>query len=614
MEQRILERRAASLADAIDLPLLRLSRLFNLSRFEESCLLVCLAPEIDRKYEKIYAYLQDDMTCKSANVDLLISLLWGAMEEKLAARAAFESAGNLLKYRLLQPLDNSPSASATLLSRGLKLDERIAGFLLGSEQMGAQFESLARLIPAQTGRQDLCVAEEARRRIGRIISRNRNRAAVDDNPAFYLFGAYGSGKRSLARAVCDDLGLALITCDIAGLMRQPASFDELAWALSREALLRPAALCLENVDCLFEGGDEHRARLASLLQAIGAFSEITFLLGQRPWGPRGLPDAERLIGVELPLPDYATRKSVWEHYLKDGDPAQAAVDWQAVAGRFRFTPGQIRDAVAEAQARARWRSPDDPRLSSDDLYAACRSQATLRLGALARKIEPQSTWQEIILPPDETAQLGEICDQARQREKVYGEWGFTRKLSLGKGINALFFGPPGTGKTMAAEVIANELRLDLYKIDLSQIVSKYIGETEKNLHQIFKQAEASDAILFFDEADALFGKRSDIKDAHDRYANIEIAYLLQKMEEYDGIAILATNLRQNLDDAFVRRLRFIVEFPFPDEEHRRRIWEVTFPKEAPLAPDVDFPRLAREIRLAGGNIKNIAVSAAFYAA
>ncbi|MGH7807138.1 MAG: ATP-binding protein, partial [Thermodesulfobacteriota bacterium] len=206
------------------------------------------------------------------------------------------------------------------------------------------------------------------------------------------------------------------------------------------------------------------------------------------------------------------------------------------------------------------------------------------------------------------------CNQAKYRHIVYGNWGFSRKLSLGKGLNALFSGPSGTGKTMAAEIISNDLELDLYKIDLSQVVSKYIGETEKNLDKIFTEAQTSNAILFFDEADALFGKRSEVKDAHDRYANIEIGYLLQKMEEYEGITILATNLRQNMDEAFVRRMQVIVEFPFPDEEYRRDIWEVAFPHEAPLGKDIDFAVLAREVKLAGGNIKNIAVAAAFYAA
>ncbi len=219
-----------------------------------------------------------------------------------------------------------------------------------------------------------------------------------------------------------------------------------------------------------------------------------------------------------------------------------------------------------------------------------------------------------MLPPDQMAHLREICAQAEYRNVVYGDWGFDRKLSLGKGLNMLFVGPPGTGKTMAAEVIAHGLHLDLYRIDLSQVVSKYIGESEKNLDKIFTAAEYSNSILFFDEADALFGKRSEVRDSHDRYANIEISYLLQKMEEYQGISILATNLRQNLDDAFMRRVQAVVEFPFPDEDYRCRIWNSMFPPEAPIAADVDFKLLAHEVQLAGGNIKNMALAAAFYAA
>jgi SpoVK/Ycf46/Vps4 family AAA+-type ATPase len=232
---------------------------------------------------------------------------------------------------------------------------------------------------------------------------------------------------------------------------------------------------------------------------------------------------------------------------------------------------------------------------------------------MAKKIEPRYTWEEIILPNDVKEQLKEISSHVTYREIVYSDWGFNRKLSLGKGLNIFFSGTSGTGKTMAAEIIAREVGLDMYKIDLSSLVSKYIGETEKNLNKIFKEAETSNAILFFDEADALFGKRSEIKDSHDRYANIEINYLLQKMEEHEGIVILASNYKNNIDDAFLRRLHFAIEFPFPDETLREKIWENIFPKETPVNNDVDLGFLAN-FKITGGNIKNIALAATFLAA
>jgi SpoVK/Ycf46/Vps4 family AAA+-type ATPase len=236
------------------------------------------------------------------------------------------------------------------------------------------------------------------------------------------------------------------------------------------------------------------------------------------------------------------------------------------------------------------------------------------LAGLALPVAPRSVWNDLVLPEDATAQLREICAQFVHRQQVLGAWGFGSKLSYGKGINALFAGPPGTGKTMAAEVVANELGIDLYKIDLASVVSKYIGETEKNLDRIFTAAAQANAILFFDEADALFGKRSEVKDSHDRYANLEISYLLQKMEQYEGVAILASNLRQNLDEAFVRRLNFIVHFPFPDADSRRRIWAGAWPAATPLADDIDVDSLARQHKLSGGDIKNVALAASFLGA
>jgi ATP-dependent 26S proteasome regulatory subunit len=378
--------------------------------------------------------------------------------------------------------------------------------------------------------------------------------------------------------------------------------------------LQDAALCLEEFDSLL-AGDSGASRLDSLIDILGDIRGPVFLLSDKNWTPPKLFSKHTLIHLDFSAPGDRQRKRLWEDCLQRAGLLAEGVDTGQLASSFALTAGQIQDAISLAQNQARWRSPEDARITMKDLYTACYAQVDLHLGALARKIEPVYQWDDIVLPPDQLAQLREICNQARNRHTVYGEWGFGRKLSLGKGLTALFSGPPGTGKTMAAEVIANQLQLHLYKIDLSQVVSKYIGETEKNLHQVFDGAQASGAILFFDEADALFGKRSEVKDAHDRYANIEVGYLLQKMEEYDGIAILATNLRQNMDAAFARRMRFIVEFPFPDEAHQRRIWKTVFPKEAPLAlTDNDFAHLCREIGLAGGNIRNIALAAAFYAA
>jgi SpoVK/Ycf46/Vps4 family AAA+-type ATPase len=285
-----------------------------------------------------------------------------------------------------------------------------------------------------------------------------------------------------------------------------------------------------------------------------------------------------------------------------------------LAGKFKLGSGQIGGAVDAAVGIARTRDPRQPVITVDDLYAGARMQSTPILNELAKKITPHYQWDDLVLPADPRAQLREMSLFVEHRHHVYDTWGMGARLAMGKGLMALFAGNSGTGKTMAADVLAHQLGLDLYKIDLSGVVSKYIGETEKNLGTIFQEAETSNAILFFDEADALFGKRSEVKDAHDRYANIETAYLLQKMEEYSGVVILATNLKMNLDEAFLRRLHFVVDFPMPEEVDRLRIWKSTIPPQLPLSDDVDLAFLARQLKIAGGNIRNIVLAAAFLAA
>ncbi|HEX8852892.1 MAG TPA: ATP-binding protein, partial [Pyrinomonadaceae bacterium] len=318
--------------------------------------------------------------------------------------------------------------------------------------------------------------------------------------------------------------------------------------------------------------------------------------------------------VALDSPEIEERALLWQTLAAERGCFAADVDWQELAGKFRLTPGQIERAFISALNGAHLRAGRAHVVESEDLYAACRAQSNQRLGTLARKLKLRHQWSDLVVPPNAHAQLRELCAQMKHRAKVFGAWGFGRALGVREGICALFYGPSGTGKTMAVEIIARELGLDAYKIDLSTVVSKYIGETEKNLNRIFKEAETSNAILFFDEADALFGKRSEVKDAHDRYANIEINFLLQRVEEFDGMVILATNLRKNIDDAFFRRVSLAVEFPFPEEGERFLIWQRHFPQAAPVDEDVDFDFLASRLNVAGGNIKNIAVNAAFMAA
>jgi hypothetical protein len=611
---RIEERLAASLREDQLLALPFLSRLFNLTAFERQALLICLAPELDRKYEKLYAYLQDDVTQKKPSVCLALDLLCRTMPEKIAAREFFESQAPLFKYRLLRMAENSPEGPPPLLARGLKLDDRIASFLLGFNRIDDRLEDVARSISPDSKSCFAPVNEELRDRIaGLMRTEITSSDAARRRAIFHLYNSDGVDRLALAVAVAHEFDLPLLIGDVEQMVGRQ-DFEESIWLFARESMLQPAMLCFENFDCLLDEQEKNRAQLRTIFKAIRTFTRVAFICGDRSFEPREFLEGEMFVALDLDAEDRRGAEEIWGSWIRGDHQFSDDVDVIELAARFKLTPGQIGEALNAAETAARWREPDDARITMVDLHRACRAQSTPKLDALARKLEPKYKWQDIILPDDQLAQLGEICEQARHRLKVYGEWGFGRKLSRGRGLNALFSGPPGTGKTMAAEVIAKALQLDIYQIDLSQVVSKYIGETEKNLHRIFAEARSSNAILFFDEADALFGKRSEVRDAHDRYANIEVGYLLQKMEEYEGIAILATNLRDHLDAAFVRRMQFIVEFPFPDEEYRRRIWQALFPPEAPLGDDVDFGLLAREIKLAGGNIKNIGLAAAFYAA
>ena len=600
-----------SATDSIQLPgqtddsrLTELASRLQLTRFEVDCLLICLAPELDPRYERLYAYLQDDVTKRRPSVDLALNLLCPTFESKMAGRLRFLSGSPLIKGKLLQLFDDPSHPHPTLLGKYLRIDERIVSYLLGSNEPDADLLAAVTLVEPKASLGDLVMAPEKKQRLASLAQRKRESGIL-----LYLKGPYGSGRQATAEALCRELQLNLLVVDgrrLAG--SDEAGFQDLVQLAAREALLQRAVLYWSGFDALLT--DEKNAWRAALLRAFDSLHNFGFLAGESAWDPTGEGIQLPFLRLDFERPSYSERAQIWEIAL--GEAGQW--DVSALANKFRFTPGQIQDAAGTARNLARWRDPEHGVPAMADLYEACRLHSSRKLSTLGRNIKPRHSWNDIVLPDDRLQHLREICNSMKYRSLVYDHWGFDRKLSTGKGLNILFAGPSGTGKTMAAEIMAGELGLDLYKIDLSTVVSKYIGETEKNLSRIFAEAETSNAILFFDEADALFGKRSEVRDSHDRYANIEINYLLQKMEEHEGVVILATNFRKNMDDAFVRRIHFTVDFPFPNESDRYRIWERVWPEETPQAAGLDLEGLARRFELAGGNIRNIALAAAFLAA
>ncbi len=602
----------ASKAKGQCLRLQRLAELFGLTRFHIQCIMICFAVEMDTKYQKIYAFLHDDVTRKKPTLDLIMKLLCSNVEDKLTARAQFENSSQLIRYNIIRILDNHDSNSP-LISCPLKLDDRVVDYLLGFDAVDKRIQSFTTLRLFETN--NLKISLDATHLKGTenfIQNLSWIGQSLEKSTIFYFYGPKGSGRREAVEGICRELHKSILYVDLNHVEKETGIFNEMMNLILREAVLQNAALYFINADM---AADVHP--INSMVQLIEKpyknLIPLVFIIGEYLWKPPVMNDKVVFILKEFSIPDELERKMVWEREALKF-PVSQRIQWGELANKFRFTPGQINSALDSAYINAGLRSSDNIEINMPDIYQACLNLSRSKLDELAQRIKTLYTWKDIILPEDQLEQLKNICDRVKYSHIVYGTWGFGKKISRGKGLSVLFVGPPGTGKTMAAEIMANELGLELYRIDLSRVVSKYIGETEKNLQKIFDEAATSNAILFFDEADALFGKRSEVKDAHDRYANIEISYLLQKMEEYEGLTLLASNLRNNIDEAFMRRIQFLVEFPYPDENYREQIWKVIFPEKIPLDSSIDYGEIARQIRLAGGNIKNIALNAAFYAA
>jgi hypothetical protein len=558
-----------------------LSRTFRLSLFERAIVLLCAGIELDASFAGLCAAAQGDAARTYPTFSLALAALpdphWSALTPVAPLR----------HWRLIE-LVNQPGTPLTLSP--LRIDERVLHFLTGIQYLDERLVGLIEPVLAD----DLAPSHLA---LARQVAATWARAD-SPLPVIQLCGADETTKRAIAATGCTEVGLHLYAVTAENLPANNGEFEGFVRLWEREAALMASALYI-SAEALERADIRTVAQVSRLLE--GANSPL--LVSTR--------DQWRLLRrvmrtLEVRKPTAAEQLDVWQ-VLLGGAAVGVNGHMNNLVSQFNLTSPAIRASVHQALT-----SGAEGEALATELWNASRSQARPRLEDLAQRIESVATWDDLVLPDAEKSLLREIAAHVAHRTTVYDTWGFAAASSRGLGISALFAGASGTGKTMAGEVLANVLRLDLYRIDLSSVVSKYIGETEKNLRRVFDAAENGGVILFFDEADALFGKRSEVKDSHDRYANVEISYLLQRMESYQGLAVLATNMKGALDPAFLRRIRFVVNFPFPDVVQRAEIWQRVFPAKTPTE-GLDMGKLAR-LTIAGGNIRNIALNAAFLAA
>ena len=493
--------------------------------------------------------------------------------------SALSPSGPLRRWRLIEA-----GSGDSLTASRLRIDERVLHFLCGVDAPDERLRGLVRRCSLPGPLSAAHAAAVAR--VGFAWSKPA------PHPLVQFLGGSATDQRGVAAAAAQSLGLQLSAMRAAEVPATAPEREAVARLWEREAVLTGAVLLLETHDA----EPVELTRAAAFLNVLGC---VAFIAGRDPFHGLEVPT----VRIEVPHPPPAEQRTMWLEALGPERAARLNGEVEAVTQQFQLDAVSIRELAAPL-------APPGPGRRA--LWDSCRARTRRPMESLAQRVDARGTWDDLVVPPEPRRLLGEIAAHVRQRSRVYEDWGFAAKQTRGLGISALFSGPSGTGKTLAAEVLANELHLDLFRIDLSAVVNKYIGETEKNLRRIFDAAEASGAILLFDEADALFGKRSEVRDSHDRYANIEVGYLLQRIESYRGLAILTTNMRQALDPAFLRRLRFIVNFPFPDAPQRAEIWRKVFPAATPT-DGLDAAKLAR-LNVVGGHIRNIALGAAVLAA
>lgn len=606
LEEAVQERQDVerSLPEASRLQML--CRAFSLSGFECDLLLLCALVELDLSAAALCSHWHGDPRMRNPTFSLAARILPDAYWSALSPD------GPLRRWRLIEAAKGD-----LLVLSSLKIDERVLHHLMGLDYLDERLRGLAEPVHPSGSLPPSHAA---------LAERIEQAWSSEEGPLplICLSGSRQAGAQAIAAQACAALGIKLYGIAASDIPTSPAEREDLARIWEREALLAGLSLLVRFEDLEEkEGGSPLQAALAPALSFLRRLETVALATSLRPLPLSGsfasfgsfsasCPSGRSVLRLQVEMPGADEQEELWRQALLGG-PWELNGELQQATSQFSLAPQQIKDAAAEVLALQ-----ESGQKGSDEagmlrlLRRACKAAARPRLDELAERIPPQADWEDLVLPEAQKQILREIESQVRHSAKVYRKWGFAGKGGRGLGISALFAGESGTGKTMAAEVLAGRLDLDLYRIDLSQVVNKYIGETEKNLHRVFDAAEGGGCILLFDEADALFGKRSEVKDSHDRYSNIEVGYLLQRMEAFRGLAILTTNIRSALDRAFLRRIRFIVQFPFPGEADRREIWRRIFPRETPRN-GLDYEKLSR-LNVTGGSIRNMALHSAFLAA
>jgi ATP-dependent 26S proteasome regulatory subunit len=579
-------------------PLGLLVRRLDLDELDLVILATLVAVDLDPELERAMSFALDDFTRKRPDVGFVVRLVGaGDRAAEAAVLARLVDGAALRRRQLVIAAGEGPVAL-----RVVRAADRVAMLLRGLDVIDEALHGAAWLAPP-IGRDAVVIDDAVYAGIARALERPTARVLLAGRP--------GTGRGLAVAAVAAERGDPVLRVDLARLAdpRDARSAERIAIAV-REAALR-GAIALFDGPAEGDGGEAMGAALRALAAAAaGVATPLALTLASRPaWLAAAFPD---LVEIDVPPPGLAQRIDLWRRAI----PAAVAppdADLETVAARYGFTGAAITQAARRAVNAAAVRDPGG-KVGLDELSDASRLMFSHQLGGMAQRIPTGFTWDDLVLPADTLAAVREVVTFARQRPFLLEEWGFAKKLPYGRGVSAILAGPPGTGKTMVAQLLARELGYELFRIDLSQVVNKYIGETEKNLARIFDEAETAHAVLFFDEADALFGKRTEVRSSNDRYANLEVNYLLQRMETFDGVTLLATNLEQGIDEAFKRRVRFAVAFELPELDERRRLWRSMFPPEAPLAPDIDWDLIAKTFEMSGGYIKKAALRAAVIAA